>query len=136
MQQAKHVGVYASIIKDGKILLIKKARGPYTGKLDLPGGSLEFGENPEEGLRREIKEETNLVADNIELANFFTHLVRFIDDNEEKEMYHIGAIYDVGVADGDLKTSSDGEDSEGADWYEIAGLDRSELSPFAQRIIK
>ena len=43
-----HIGIYGVVIKDEKILLIKKANGPYKGKLDLPGGSLEFGEKPED----------------------------------------------------------------------------------------
>ena len=53
-----HFGVYGSIIKNGKILLIKKARGPYTGLYDLPGGGQEKGESYLETLTREIMEET------------------------------------------------------------------------------
>jgi len=39
-----HVGAYGILIKDGKILLIKKSRGAYKGMYDLPGGGIEFGE--------------------------------------------------------------------------------------------
>ena len=56
-----HFGVYGSIVKDGKILLIKKSRGPYTGLYDLPGGSQEQGESHLETLKREIMEETGCV---------------------------------------------------------------------------
>ena len=31
-----HLGVYAAIRRDGRFLLIKKTRGPYTGMFDLP----------------------------------------------------------------------------------------------------
>ena len=54
-----HKGVYAIIKNDNQILLIKKARGPYTGLFDLPGGSPEKDEAPEQTLIREVKEETN-----------------------------------------------------------------------------
>ena len=56
-----HFGVYAAIFrnKQREILLIKKARGPYTGRWDLPGGSPEINELLEETLIREIKEETD-----------------------------------------------------------------------------
>ena len=54
-----HKGVYAIIKKNNQILVIRKARGPYTGLYDLPGGTPEDSETPEETLKREIKEETN-----------------------------------------------------------------------------
>ena len=55
-----HLGVYAIIRQNRKFLLIKKARGPYTGMFDLPGGKIEFGETPEQTLVREVAEETGL----------------------------------------------------------------------------
>ena len=42
MKEHKHLGVYGLIIKDDKILLINIITGPYDGKLDLPGGTIEF----------------------------------------------------------------------------------------------
>lgn len=41
----------------GRAVLRRKARGPYLGLLDLPGGSPVPGESPEETLRRELIEE-------------------------------------------------------------------------------
>lgn len=49
-----HLGVYGLIVNEGKILLIKKNRGPYKGLLDLPGGGLEDGESTHQALEREI----------------------------------------------------------------------------------
>ena len=40
MKKYKQLGAYALILKDDKILLIKKKTGPYYGKLDLPGGTI------------------------------------------------------------------------------------------------
>ena len=40
--QYSHLGSYGVIIRDNKILLIKKNGGPYDGKLDLPGGTIDF----------------------------------------------------------------------------------------------
>lgn len=45
---------------DGKIILLKRAREPRKGKLDLPGGFAEPGETAEEGVRREVMEELKL----------------------------------------------------------------------------
>ena len=54
MKQIKHIGSYGLILENNKILLIKKHGGPYDGKLDLPGGTIEYGEKPEETLVREL----------------------------------------------------------------------------------
>lgn len=45
-------GVYGIIRKDGCLLVIKKTKGPYKNRYDLPGGSQEPGEKLEETLTR------------------------------------------------------------------------------------
>jgi len=55
-----HFGIYGCLKRDSSILLIKKARGPYEGMYDLPGGSPEQNETNEETFIREVKEETGL----------------------------------------------------------------------------
>ncbi|MBA2476254.1 MAG: NUDIX hydrolase [Actinobacteria bacterium] len=47
----------------GRVLLGRRARAPEAGLWDLPGGFLEEGEHPLDGLRRELREETGLDAD-------------------------------------------------------------------------
>ena len=50
-----------ALIFDGdRILLSKRAGEPFRGDWDIPGGFLEAGEDPREGARREIREETGL----------------------------------------------------------------------------
>jgi len=49
--------VGAVIVEDGKALLTVRAREPEKGRLDLPGGFLEVGEHPVDGLVREVREE-------------------------------------------------------------------------------
>jgi ADP-ribose pyrophosphatase YjhB (NUDIX family) len=46
--------------RDGRVLLAKRAIEPRLGYWDLPGGFLEEGEAPLDGLRRELREETGL----------------------------------------------------------------------------
>ncbi len=45
---------------DGRLLLVRRARDPYGGTWDIPGGFLEEAEHPLDALRRELHEETGL----------------------------------------------------------------------------
>src|SRR5687768_2084662 len=47
----------AIIVRRGHVLLGRRARAPYQGTWDLPGGFLEPYETPEAGLDRELREE-------------------------------------------------------------------------------
>jgi 8-oxo-dGTP diphosphatase len=47
-------------VADGSVLLARRAHEPFQNYWDIPGGFLEEGEHPLEGLKREIHEETGL----------------------------------------------------------------------------
>ncbi len=51
----------AFILNDrNELLVVRRAKEPAKGTLDLPGGFVDMYETAEEGMRREIKEETNM----------------------------------------------------------------------------
>jgi len=56
------VGVGAVVIKEGRVLLIKRGIPPSQGLWAIPGGSLELGETLQRGAERELLEETGIVA--------------------------------------------------------------------------
>ena len=126
-----HLGVYGVIKKDNKILVIKKARGPYTGLYDLPGGTPENTETPDETVTREIKEETG--CDVTTKSNKRQHTILFNHFTKESGlvgcMQHTGILFDITV-NGNPATTGDGLDSNGAEWIEIQTLSVKNASPF------
>lgn len=131
-----HVGAYGIIIKDNKIALIKKARGGYKGKLDLPGGGIEHNETPVEALHREIKEEVNCTVISEKLFDAISSNITWqMEENLLEDLHHIGILYLAEVKEDNLKEDADGLDSNGADWYEIDSLNKEMLSPFAWYVV-
>lgn len=54
------VGVGGIVIKDNKVLLVRHTYGQFKGKWIIPGGHVEPGENIDDAVLREIKEETSI----------------------------------------------------------------------------
>jgi ADP-ribose pyrophosphatase YjhB (NUDIX family) len=52
--------------EEGRVLLTRRAHEPFRGRWDLPGGFLEEGEHPIDGIRRELREETGLEVEPLE----------------------------------------------------------------------
>jgi 8-oxo-dGTP diphosphatase len=64
------LAVSAVIFREGKVLLVRRARSPGKGFYSLPGGRVEFGESLHTALAREVDEETGLRIDIIGLAGW------------------------------------------------------------------
>jgi 8-oxo-dGTP diphosphatase len=64
------LAVSAAIFRDGKILLVRRARSPAKGFYSLPGGRVEFGETLHTALHREVDEETGLRIEIVDLAGW------------------------------------------------------------------
>jgi len=102
------IGVGA-VIEDGldRILLIKhipERGGFWQGKWICPGGELELGETIEEGIRREVREETQL---EIELVTPLPPFDRIVRSNNEITLHVIYIDYLARVTGGKLKVGSD-----------------------------
>src|SRR5215471_7149694 len=53
----------AAIVRDGKVLVVRRARPPAGGLFSLPGGVVEVGETLHEAVAREVREETSLTIE-------------------------------------------------------------------------
>ncbi|MGH9649673.1 MAG: NUDIX hydrolase, partial [Terriglobales bacterium] len=68
------VGVGGVVIHRGRVLLIRRGGEPLKGEWSLPGGLVELGEELAEAARREVKEETGLDVEPLEILNIFDRI--------------------------------------------------------------
>ena len=66
--QRPYLAVSAAIIRNGKVLLVRRARKPALQLYTLPGGAVEAGETLLDAVVREAREETALAIEPVALA--------------------------------------------------------------------
>jgi 8-oxo-dGTP diphosphatase len=68
------VGVGGVVIENGRALLIRRGSEPLRGEWSIPGGTLELGETLQEGVTRELLEETGLEVRVLDLIEVFDRI--------------------------------------------------------------
>jgi 8-oxo-dGTP diphosphatase len=116
------IGIDAIILNDdkSKILLIKRGSEAYHGMWGLVSGTVDWGEEVEEAIIREAKEETNL---DIEIVKFVGKYYDKKGRHPTKTMICLPHI--CKVAGGELKPGSDALD---ARWFSLEELKDMELA--------
>ena len=71
-----YLAVSAAVFRDGRVLIVRRARPPTHGLYTLPGGGVELGETLEEAVIREIREETALEIEPVALVGFRQAIAR------------------------------------------------------------
>jgi 8-oxo-dGTP diphosphatase len=82
--QRPFLAVSAAIVRDGKILVVRRARPPANGLYTLPGGVVEVGETLTDAVVREVREETSLAVEPVALAGFRETVVRDGSDRVQR----------------------------------------------------
>ena len=140
MKKHTHYGSYGLIIEDNNIVLINKVTGPYDGKLDLPGGSIEFKESPKEALIRELKEEIGIDVIEYKLIDADSITYEWTYKNEQYDWQHIGIFYKITKYKGTIKNNititKQNDDSKGGKFYPIEKIKKEELSALAILILE
>ena len=99
--------------------------------LDLPGGGIVHTEQPFESLKREIREEAGIGITNYKLLDVVATNIKWeMEPDLWEDLHHIGILYTVETNESILKSDADGLDSDGANWYNLNELNKTELSPF------
>jgi mutator protein MutT len=117
------LGVGAVIVCDGKLLLEKRKNEPGKGKWSIPGGLVELGENVEQTVVREVKEETGLEVEEPEHIDVIDNVVR--DENDEVKYHFVIIDYFVKLRGGTMKAMRDAEELR---WVTLDEVDKYDLT--------
>jgi len=122
-----YIGVHGVIANRGRVLVLKRAdvMSYRPGAWDLPGGHLALGESSEEGLLREIKEETSLDV----AIDGLLGLHNMIDEP------YMQAIYACRLTVYQSVKLQPNEHVESR-WATLAELETMELIPYLARVLK
>jgi len=115
----------------GPILLVERGGKPLKGYWSLPGGLVEPGEQLEDAVRREVKEETGLEIQPMRLFEIFQRIMR--DEQGRVEYHYVLADYICKVVGGNLRA---GDDVSRAEWARRSELERYRLTEGTLEVIE
>lgn len=127
----QRTAVRAIIRKDEKTLLLRRANGRATilGKFELPGGKLDYGEQPEDALARHLKDEAGLIIQTAQLFDVLTYV-----DHDDRDTQYVFILYLVSLGAG----GSSIELSQNYDkyiWKKMSDIHQEELTESAKLLL-
>lgn len=115
------VGVGALVIKDGRILLVRRKYPPGRGKWSIPGGHVEVSESVTEAARRELLEETGIDAEPVGVVNVDDAII-YDDEGRVKYRYVLITVL-MRAASDEPRAGSDALEARFYDIREALSLD-------------
>ena len=114
-----------------RVLMVERGRPPLKGYWSLPGGVLHPGELLQDGLRREVREETGIEVKPLGVGEVFERLLR---DSRGRLEYHYVLIDYLCRATGGRVRAAD--DASSARWVPLADLDRYRITEGTLDVIR
>ena len=119
-----------------RILLVRVSRSVAAAEAwMLPGGGLEFGEDPALGVLRELEEETGLTGRVESLLGVISTMNEAPSWGDGEDVHNLSIDYHVRAADGALRDEIDGS-TESSAWLPIDAAERLELWDIAREGIR
>ena len=135
--EAPIVGVGAVVIDGTKVLLVRRGNEPLKGEWSLPGGAVELGETLQQGVVREVLEETGLVvvpAGIVDVLDRITQEEVVQDGASGRVRYHYVLVdFVCHVTGGALREGSDADEVR---WVAREELGEYHLAPITVRVIE
>lgn len=120
----QRVAAYALVVRGEDVLLTRNSGlGPHPGVWMLPGGGIEHGEHPRDAVRREVAEETGLVADVGRIVDVGdAHFEGTAPTGRREDFHHVQIVFEATVGtDAPRVVELDGT-TDAAAWVPIALL--------------
>ncbi len=109
MQEAKPAvpqpGASVVVFSGDKVLLVQRGKRPYHGFWSLPGGEIQWGEAAADAARRELMEETGLLALNLTLGDVVDGILK--DDTGIVMSHYTIIVFATSDVEGVLAPASD-----------------------------
>lgn len=122
--------VSAFVVRQGKILLVRRGRHPGYGEWSLPGGVIELGETARQAAAREVLEECGVT---VQIGDIVDHLDAIFLDEEKRVRYHyVIVVFQGEYVAGQIVNSPENLD---ARWVDLGETDGYRLSKTAGRLI-
>ena len=115
--QRPFLAVSAAIFRDGRVLIVRRARKPALNLYSLPGGAVEVGESLIDAVVREVREETQIDIEPVALAGHREAIVR--DKEGRVERHFVILSFASRWLQGEPVLNSELDD---ARWIDPAGL--------------
>lgn len=124
------VGVGGVVVHRKRVLLIRRGSEPLKGEWSIPGGLVELGEELADGVRRELKEETGLDVEPLQVLTVFDRITR---DGDRVRYHYVIVDYVCRRRGGRLKPDSDVVD---ARWVRREDLPQYHLTEKATAVVR
>jgi len=125
------LGVGAVIVNDDQVLVVRRANPPLQGEWSIPGGLVDTGETTKEAVVREIREETNLTIEPVELVEVFERILR---DADSRVQYHfVVTDYLCRLLSGEPRPGTDVSDMR---WARVEELQVLGITPETTAVIR
>jgi 8-oxo-dGTP diphosphatase len=118
------LAVSAAIIRDGRVFIARRARGPALGVWTMPGGMVEAGETLSGALIREIHEETAMTVEPVALAGHREVVVRDADGRVSR--HFVILCFASRWIEGETRLNDELDESRWVRPSELAGLNTTE----------
>jgi 8-oxo-dGTP diphosphatase len=126
----QRIGVYALIRRGDAVLLTRiSERGFHSGSWTLPGGGLDHGESPREGLAREVREECGVACEVGDLLDVHDlHFGGVAPSGRFEDFHGVHLLFRATVApDADPRVAEVDGTTDAVAWVELGEIDDGTL---------